>query len=812
MWSTPAVVPLSDITKTQIYTVTASPYNNLVWDNSCWESYGIQLIADTADTLATNATAKTFTSSTVGQGGTYTFSGTAGQTLLLNLSGSTFPKYSDWFVYVFKPDGTLLQTIAGNGALSTGNPPGATPASTPLPALPVTGTYVVKVAPPTSTGSVSLSLQPYVNAGTLTAGATATSTILPAGTGAVYTFTGKYGDLDSVAISSLSTTPSGGSVTVQILDATYGDNLGTCIISGTGGPCIFAPLDSNQSGVVYQVVVSPGTAAASYKIQLLNDSTSYMSGTTTESGTYSVSTPGQAADVWNGISIGNPRITLSGSTFTAPVKVALYLRDSNYTTWLSDGPYTVNSGSTVVFDSFGGWTPGLWPGNLQNVAFRIMPTTLGTGSINISVGPQPPTSGAVNASYSSLSTATGKPFTFTYSGMTTGQFYTLALSSLTLSGVSSATLTVTLPDGSTITQSISGTGASIPLPPMTASGNVTVKVDPGTGTATWTMRLGSDATKSIGVGGGTFTFTPSFAGQSLVDTFSANASQSIRAYFTSDTLPSSQVSIYGMSGGAALFTGTASGSTSSIDIPPGTFSAAGSYNLRFGTGSLGSGNVTIGLLSPVTGSMTVDAAATSLSLSTYQYANETFTANAGQSIGIGITSLATTPTGGNLSVKLVSPSGKTILSTTTPSSAANAGVYPTPLTETGTYTLMLDPGAKSATLKAQVVSDVTGTLTVGGASVTYAPKVVGQAASYTFAGTATQTRTVGISGDTLSGSTVVNVYTPSGTLLQTTTVTGSNKGGSATMTLSNLPATGNYIIRVLPPSGVTTGQIIVKVS
>jgi large repetitive protein len=810
---TPYAIPLGPFTKNQTYTVTTSSFNDSTASN-CWVSYGIQLIADTVDTLATNGTAKTFTSSTIGQAGTYTFSGTAGQNLLLNLSGNTFPAYSDWFVYVFKPDGTLLQTIAGNGNLGNSNPIGSPSASTPLPALPTTGTYTVKIAPPgtaVSTGSVTVSLQPYVNGGTLTAGASATSTTLPAGTGAVYTFSGNYGDLDSVAISSLSTTPSGGPVTIQILDATYGNNLGSCVISGTGGPCAFAPVDSNQSGVVYKVVVSPGTAAASYKIQLLNDSTSYMNGSTTESGTYGVSTAGQAADVWNGISIQHPRITLSGSTFTAPVKVVLYYRDAQYTTSVSAGPYTVNPGSTVVFDYYS-FYPGLYPGNWQNNAFRIMPTTLGTGNINISVGLQPPSSGAVNTSYSSMSTATGSPYTFTYTGATAGQFYTLSLSSLSLSGVTSANLTITLPDGSTITQTLSGTGASIPLPPMPANGNVTVKIDPGTGTATWNMQLGSDAAKSVGVGGGTFAFTPSFAGQSLVDTFSASAGQSIRAYFTSDTLPSSQVSIYAASGGAALFTGTASGSTSSVDIPSGTFSTAGSYNLRFGTGSLGSGSVTMGLVSPVTGSMTVGAAATSLSLSTYQYASETFTANAGQSIGIGITSLATTPTGGTLKVKLVSPSGKTVLSTTTPSSAATAGLYPDPLTETGTYTLTLDPGNESATFKAQAVSDVTGTLTVGGVSATYAPTVVGQAASYTFAGTATQTRTVSLSGDTLTGNTVVNVYTPSGALLQTTTVVGSRKGGSATMTLSNLPATGNYIIRILPPSGVTSGQITVKVS
>jgi hypothetical protein len=361
-----------------------------------------------------------------------------------------------------------------------------------------------------------------------------------------------------------------------------------------------------------------------------------------------------------------------------------------------------------------------------------------------------------------------------------------------------------------ITRTLTGTGASIPLPPMPASGTVSITVDPGTGSATWNMQLGSDAAKTVGIGGAAFVFTPSFAGQSLSNVFSATAGQNVRAYFKTNTLPSSQVSIYAASGGPALYTATVAGATTSLDIPASTFAQAGDYTLRFATGSLGSGNVTVGLVTPVTGSITPGAAATSLSLASFQYANETFSATAGQSIGLGITTLATTPTGGALAVKLLSPSGVTVFSANT-AATATTGLYPDTLTETGTYTLTLDPAAAAATFKLQVNSDVTGTLVVGGATATFAPTVVGRAASYTFAGTAAQTRSVSLSGDTITGTTTINVYAPSGALVKTTTIVGSKSGASATVALGSLPATGNYTIRLLPPSGAVTGQITLKV-
>ncbi|RJQ92367.1 hypothetical protein D5S19_00970 [Amycolatopsis panacis] len=97
-----------------------------------------------AGALQLNA-AKTLSFPRVGQENRVRYSGTAGQRLSLNVTGGALPYYP--YYTVSKPDGTVLAS-------------GPSAASTPLPALPVTGSYEILLSPYSATGTATIVLAP----------------------------------------------------------------------------------------------------------------------------------------------------------------------------------------------------------------------------------------------------------------------------------------------------------------------------------------------------------------------------------------------------------------------------------------------------------------------------------------------------------------------------------------------------------------------------------------------------------------------------------------------------------------------------
>src|SRR5439155_17774589 len=103
--------------------------------------------ADVSGTLTPGGPSATANMGTAGQNAKYTFSGTAGERISLNVSQSTL---SQAYVSIAKPDGT---SFAGNTLFATnGN-------FVDTRTLPVAGTYTITVDPQgTATGSATLTL------------------------------------------------------------------------------------------------------------------------------------------------------------------------------------------------------------------------------------------------------------------------------------------------------------------------------------------------------------------------------------------------------------------------------------------------------------------------------------------------------------------------------------------------------------------------------------------------------------------------------------------------------------------------------
>ncbi len=125
-----------------------------------------------------------------------------------------------------------------------------------------------------------------------------------------------------------------------------------------------------------------------------------------------------------------------------------------------------------------------------------------------------------------------------------------------------------------------------------------------------------------------------------------------------------------------------------------------------------------------------------MTLGTAQNGRYTFTANANDLLGFGVTAIATTPAGGFINFSYLTPSATNLfaLSTSTP------GAWQLPaLSFTGTYTLRAIPSdPAAATFTILLSRTLTGALTVDGAATVFQTTRVGQTGRYTFSGTAGQ--------------------------------------------------------------------------
>jgi len=98
-------------------------------------------------------------------------------------------------------------------------------------------------------------------------------------------------------------------------------------------------------------------------------------------------------------------------------------------------------------------------------------------------------------------------------------------------------------------------------------------------------------------------------------------------------------------------------------------------------------------------------------------------------------------------------------------------------------------------------SDVTASLTIDGPTVPMTISTPGQAGTYTFNATAGQTINLAVSG-TLPNYAYLSVTQPNGSSVAYIEYGGS---GNFSSSLTNLPVTGTYLIRVEPGNNATGG-------
>src|SRR5438094_5541706 len=182
------------------------------------------------------------------------------------------------------------------------------------------------------------------------------------------------------------------------------------------------------------------------------------------------------------------------------------------------------------------------------------------------------------------------------------------------------------------------------------------------------------------------------------------------------------------------------------------------------------------------------AAAVTLTIGTPgQNAIYTFSGTNGQRISLSL-SRTGLPTGYFLSIK--NPDGSYLYG---PSGGTPSFVDVTPLTQTGTFTVLVDAGnADTGTVTAQlydVPADASGTLVIGGSGVTLQVTTPGQNAVYSFDGVTGDALTVTLSS-TLSQGYFLSVKNPDGTYLY------GPQGGTPSSASFTLTQTGTHLILV----------------
>jgi hypothetical protein len=729
----------------------------------------------------------TVTIPTSGATGTATFTGTAGQRVSLNLTGSTISQYK---VTLVKQSGPTVFTVSAT----------KTAKYVDTNTLPSNGTYKLTVDPnSTYTGKVTLQLYDVpadASAAATFGGAPGTVATTVPGQNAYVTFDGVAGH--RVALSLTGVTVTAGSVKVLNPDATVlAPQRAFARVDS-----FIDPIDLAQTGT-YKVVLDPkakytgSVTVTAYDVP--PDSTAAL--TLGTPATATVSVPGQrarftfsgttgqrvslnveSADVNGSISLLKPDLSSLASTNLSPAGGFL-----DTVVLPADGTYT------VVVDPSGSQT-----GGVTFVAYNVPADQTQA----ITAGGPPVTA---------TTTVPGQNAYLTFTA-TAGQRITVLVENV--NNLNPAELDLQRADGTHVIPApltVTSSGAWTQIITLAAAGNYKIFLDPqqaNVGTADVTLfTVPADLSGAI-TPGTPLTVTTTAPGQNATYTFTGTINTRVSLNLTAVSIESLKVRVVKPDGSNLIqkTVGTSGGFAEPVKLPVG-----GTYKVVVDPQSSFYGSVTVGVYvvpADTTGTLTLG---TPLPVSTTvpgQNATRTFNGTAGQRISFKFTSV--TMTSVKVIVKAPGTSPPTVLQKTFGTDGEFVDPVTLPAGRTGLYTVTIDPqGASTGSVTLtfyNVPADATGSTSV----TTTVPGQNGKLTSTTSAGTHTLTVTTNIpaaAGQTQSVS--LTVY-------QGTTTTPANQIGFGTSgpggnTFDVVFGGGTYTI-VVDPFGAATGNVSVALS
>jgi YD repeat-containing protein len=772
----------------------ADTYSLLVYPGAAVTFSGqVGLYTGTVGSIPANGTSANFSTHTAGQAAYLNFAGTAGQSLSVVFSNLAITPSGYVSFSVYRPDGTLWYSINCNaGAL--GYAKGMYP-------LPQTGTYTVlaQVQNGAQTMSFTASMVSWV-VGSLALNTPQTLTLSVPGQGGRLSFTATAGQTVALALSGLTTSPTGGQQNFIVVNSA-GTAITSNIVVNAGSSAMFNL--QNLAADTYWVLVYPGAAYTSSAQVALYTGAAGSIPSNGGSANFSTQTSGQAAYLsFPGMAGQALSLVFTNLAVTPSGYVSFTVYRPDTTVW-----YTINCNPGAL-----GCAQGMDPlpqtgtytvlaqvqNGAQTMSFTasMVPWAMGALALNT---PQTLTLGTPGQ---------GGALTFT---TTAGQtVVAVALSGLTTSPAGGQqNFIVYNSAGTAITSNIvvnAGSSAMFNLTNLVAD-TYSVLIYPGAAyMASAQVEVYSGTTGTIPLSGTSASYSTQVPGQGAYTTFSGTAGQSVSIAISnvvfSPSSPNYMVAYIYKPDGSTWFTANCYAGATGCNIAMSPLPQTGTYKVNFGPAGSQTMSFTITGSQWVTGTLALNTPQTVTMSTPGQGAALTFTTTAGQTVALALTGLTTVPAGNGVYFTLVNSAGATVATTTTSSTA----LFNLPNMAADTYKLMIYPGAAvSSTAQVELFSGTTGTIPLDNSAANYSTQTPGQGAYTTFSGTTGQSVSIAISNVVLSPSSpnymVAYIYKPDGSTWFTVNCSVGPTGCNIAM--SPLPQTGTYKVNFGPAGSQT---------
>ncbi|MBD9616069.1 beta strand repeat-containing protein [Pseudomonas sp. PDM07] len=473
LWSTGSYSDTLTLPTTGTYTIYLNPNRS---DTGSMTFHLISVPADVTGTISIDGADATLTTTAIGQNGSLTFSGTAGQRIYLSAPNSTYSRSE--MVYIYKPDANGNASIS-NGYIyinlwSTGSFTDTLP-------LPTTGTYTIYLNPSSAdTGSMTFHLisVPADVTGTISIdGADATLTTTAIGQNGSLTFSGTSGQ--RIYLSAPNSTYSHSEL-VYIYKPDANGNASTSngyIYFNSWSTGSFTDTLTLPTTGTYTIYLNPGSADTGSMTFHLISVPADVTGTISIDGadaTLTTTAIGQNGSLtFSGTSAQRIYLSAPNSTYSRSELVYIYKPDANGNASTSNGYIYFNSWST------GSFTDTLTLPTTGTYTIYLNPGSADTGSMTFHLTSVPAdVTGSVTINGSALTvttTAAGQNASITFSG-TSGQSATVHLTNNSMGYVA---VTLKKPDNTSLTSTTSSSSSfNLPSQTLPTTGTYTIYVDP----------------------------------------------------------------------------------------------------------------------------------------------------------------------------------------------------------------------------------------------------------------------------------------------------------------------------------------------
>ncbi|WP_320069111.1 pre-peptidase C-terminal domain-containing protein [Micromonospora sp. RTGN7] len=737
----------------------------------------------------------TATTTVPGQNSVVSFAGTAGQRVLVHLTGGTYGTYNAAAV-IRKPDGSNLTGSAYCGSSCLFD----------TTVLPVDGTYTVLVNPEAfHVGSVGAQVHvvPADATASTTPGSAPVTVATTVGQNGVISFAGTAGQRVSVQFSGGTYGTYNASAVVRKPDGSSLTGSAYC-----GASCFFDTVTLPVDGT-YTILLNPDGATVGQVAAQVHLVPADATATAARGGapvTVGTTVPGQ-----NGV------ISFAG---TAGQRVSVQFSGGTYGTYNASAVVRKPDGSSLTGSAYCGASCFFDTVTLPvdgTYTILLNPDTTYVGQVTAQVHAVPADAAATatpgGAAVTVTTTVPGQNAVVSFAG-TAGQAVSVTLANGTF-GTYNASVTLRAPDGSTVvSESYCGTTCSFNAVTLPVTGTYTVLVNP-TGTtlgaiAARVYDLPNDAVANTTPGGAAVSVTTTVPGQNAVVSFPAAAGQRVAVQLSGGTFGATEATVtLRRPDGTTIVSHTTCGTSCLLDTQ--ALTVAGTYTVLVDPKGTVVGSITAkvhDVPADATAATTPGGAAVSVTTTVPgQNAVVSFPGTTGQRVAVQLS--GGTFGAAEATVTLRRPDGTTVASNT--ACGASCFLDGTLLPADGTYTLLVDPkttavGALTAKVH-DVPADATAATTPGGAAVSVTTTVPGQNAVVSFPGTAGQVVTVSLSAGAFGGgNATVTLRAPNGSAVTSS----SSCATSCSFSSVSLVTGGTYTLLV-DPVGVAVGSLTAQV-